>query len=79
MAQAASSIYSELQQEVGESMSKQLKNEAEAISMIVVVGETGAGKSYFINAISPGSCKTSARLDSCRCIPQPHGFYLAGS
>ncbi len=60
-------IFSELQEEVGESVSSQLKKEAEETSMILVIGETGAGKSYFINTIAPGSCKTSARLESCKC------------
>ncbi len=33
--------------------------------MILVLGQTGSGKSHFINKLAPGSCKESARAASC--------------
>ena len=37
---------------------KRLEEEAESSTMILVLGATGAGKSWFINTLTPGSCKT---------------------
>ena len=45
---------------------RRLGEEAECSAMILVLGATGAGKSYFINTLKPGSCETSARLGSCK-------------
>src|SRR5579862_6146146 len=32
---------------------------------ILVLGETGAGKSYFINTLAPGTAEVGNRLESC--------------
>lgn len=61
-----SSVYAQLDQDIGHDASQALQDEAEATSMILVLGETGAGKSHFINAIAPGTCETSPRLSSCK-------------
>jgi predicted GTPase len=34
--------------------------------MILLLGQTGAGKSHFINTLKPGSVKESAHLISCK-------------
>jgi DNA replication protein DnaC len=51
--------------EFGPGVGKELERAAADASMILLVGQTGAGKSHFINSIAPGTCKESARLDSC--------------
>jgi predicted GTPase len=35
---------------------------------ILVLGETGAGKSYFINTLAPGSAEVGDRLESCEFV-----------
>lgn len=37
--------------------------------IILVLGETGAGKSYFINALVPGSVQIGYHSESCIVIP----------
>lgn len=34
--------------------------------MILLLGQTGAGKSHFINSLKPGSVKESAHSVSCK-------------
>ena len=50
----------------GSEARRRLREEAERSTMILILGATGAGKSYFINTLKPGSCETSARLGSCK-------------
>jgi predicted GTPase len=50
---------------LGEALSQEITAEAASTSMILIVGQTGAGKSHFINMLAPGSCQESARLESC--------------
>lgn len=59
-------MYGEVAEIFGKDAELQLIREAEQTSMIVLVGATGAGKSFFINAVAPGSCATSSRLASCK-------------
>jgi predicted GTPase len=55
---------------LGEALSQEITAEAASTSMILIVGQTGAGKSHFINMLAPGSCQESARLESCS-LSQP--------
>lgn len=59
-------MYDELAEVFGPGAELELLREAEQTSMVVLVGATGAGKSFFINAVAPGSCVTSSRLASCK-------------
>ena len=41
------------------------------LNMILVMGVTGAGKSYFINSLANGElAQTGARLNSCKLYEQ---------
>jgi len=45
------------------------RQEDEVLSMIVVMGVTGAGKSFFINKIAgEEAVKTGSSLDSCKLL-----------
>ena len=35
---------------------------------VLVLGETGAGKSYFINTLAPGMAEVGNRLESCELV-----------
>ncbi len=59
-------MFEDFLSEFGSEISQELADEAEDSSMILLLGETGAGKSHFINTIAPGRCKESSRLESCK-------------
>ncbi len=64
----ANAMLEDFDSEFGPGVGKELEQAATEASMVLLVGQTGAGKSHFINSIAPGSCKESARLGSCACV-----------
>jgi 50S ribosome-binding GTPase len=53
---------------------------------ILVLGETGAGKSYFINTLAPGTAEVGNRLESCESVETTcdrvlatHNTFLTGT
>ena len=61
----ANPMLEDFDSEFGPGVGEELERAAAEASMVLVVGQTGAGKSHFINSVAPGSCKESARLGSC--------------
>jgi hypothetical protein len=56
----------------GPGVGAELAREAADASMILLVGQNCCwDESHFTNPIAPGSCKESARLDSCTMYQSP--------
>ena len=53
-------------------------NRGDVLSMILVMGVTGAGKSYFINQLAGGDVvNTGGDLKSCKAPMHPLSFYAS--